>query len=255
MESIVTFHRIYPAAIPPMRADKSALGTLPTAAYQYCEAIRSASGFGWYVFPPTEIVLRWNGADVLHRVDGEWQALSSALLEDEFLEYWDTHAPPDLKGCSPPYLSSLFVPGIVQIWSGLLIGTAKDWAVLIRPPANVPQSAAFACYEGIVETDEFRPCPLFVNIRLLATDRDIVIPKMKPLFQVQPLPRVCYSDKVMKHAQSDGLEPPANGSGGMSEADWEGFRRTVRSVEPDRTDHETGSYGANVRRRGKNERT
>src|SRR5436190_10008403 len=133
MKNIVTFHRIYPAAIPPMRADKSALGTMPTAAYQYCEALRSASGFGWYVFPPADIHLRWNGTEVLYRMDDEWRTFSSVLLNEEYLDYWDQHAPADLKGRAPPYLTSLFVPGVVQIWSGLLVSTAKDWSVLIRP--------------------------------------------------------------------------------------------------------------------------
>jgi hypothetical protein len=251
LESIVTFHRIYPAATPPMRADKSALGTLPAAAYQYCEAIRAASAFGWYVFPPVDIRLKWDGADVLHEVDGEWRLLSSVHLDEEFLEDWDRYAPADLQGHAPPYLTSLFVPGVIQIWSGLLVSTAKDWGVLIRPLANAPQSRAFACYEGIVETDRFKPCPLFINIRLLSTDREIVIPRTQPLFQVQPLHRECYSEEALKYVEFEGLRPIVDGVGGMSKADWEGFRKTVRSVEPTRDEHGTGSYGANVRRRAK----
>ena len=37
------FHRVYPAAIAPMRADKAALGLMPTMAYRHCEAMRMAS--------------------------------------------------------------------------------------------------------------------------------------------------------------------------------------------------------------------
>ena len=43
----------------------------------------------------------------------------------------------------------------------------------IRPLANVPHSQAYASYEGIVEADWFKPLPLFINIRLLATERPI----------------------------------------------------------------------------------
>ena len=53
----IKFHRIYPAAIPPMRADKSALGLMPTMAYRHCEAMRMASSFGWYAFPAEEVRL------------------------------------------------------------------------------------------------------------------------------------------------------------------------------------------------------
>jgi len=76
-ESVVKFFRIVSAATPPMRADAAALGTLPAAAYQYCEAVRSASAFGWYVFPPEDIRLRWDGSEVLFFDEGEWRRLSS----------------------------------------------------------------------------------------------------------------------------------------------------------------------------------
>ena len=51
-ERTVTFYRAIPQSVEPMRADRSALGVIPTAAFQYCEALTSASAFGWYVFPP-----------------------------------------------------------------------------------------------------------------------------------------------------------------------------------------------------------
>ena len=252
MEDIIKFHRIFPAAVPPMRADESALGTLPTAAYQYCEAVRTASSFGWYVFPPTDIRLAWDGAETLYEADGEWHQLTSVHLGDGFLELWDTHAPANLKGRAPPYLSSLFVPGIIQIWSGLFVSSERDWSVLVRAPANIAQSHTFACYDGLIETDRFKPCPLFINIRLLSTEREIIIPKMKPLFQVQPIRRECYSDATLRDVAFE--KQMSDGFFGMSEADWDGFRSTIRSADPRDTDHQTGSYGASVRRRAKREK-
>jgi hypothetical protein len=245
MGEIITFHRVFPAAIAPMRADQSALGTLPAAAYQFCEAIRAASSFGWYVFPPVDIRLRWNGFEVLHLVDDEWRPLGSEHLGDEFLELWDAHVPPDLLGRAPPYISNLFVPGIVQIWSGLLVGSTDGWSILVRPPANMP-SSSYLCYEGLIETDRFKPCPLFVNIRLLSTDRDIVIPRTRPLFQVQPVRRESYADAILRDVEF------RTGEGfGLSPEDWAGFRKTIRSAVAGDTSHRAGSYGAAVRRRAK----
>ena len=51
----VKFHRVYPAAVPIMRADKAALGLMPTMAYRHCEPMRTASSFGWYAFPAEEV--------------------------------------------------------------------------------------------------------------------------------------------------------------------------------------------------------
>jgi hypothetical protein len=253
LRNVVTFHQIYPAAIPPMRADKSALGTLSAVSYQYCEAVRTASAFGWYVFPPTEIRLMWDGVDTYYFVDGDWIQLTSVLLGNGFLDYWDLHAPADLKGHAPPYLSQLLVPGVVQIWSGFLVGTTDDWAALVRAPANLPHNRRYACFDGLIETDRYKPCPLFINIQLISTDCEIVIPTTKPLFQLQPVRREAYSDDVLESAQLKGLEAGSDGRKGMADDDWDGFRRTTRSVDPTDARHRSGSYGARVRRRGKSE--
>lgn len=252
VQSVVTFHRVYPQALPPLRADKAALGTMPMAGFQYCEPSRLASAFGWYIFPAEDIQLRWDGVDVFHAVDGRWESLHSITLDETFGQYWDEHAPDDLKGCSPPFLSAIFVPGVVQIWSGLLISTAESWSVLIGPPANLAQSRSFACYEGIVETDSFRPCPLFVNIRLQSTDGEIFIPKSKPLFQVRPLLRQCYADHVFQHQEFDGLAPRDGSQGGMTPEDWNGYRSTVRRRNEAKL-RTPGSYGAARRKRAKQE--
>jgi hypothetical protein len=60
-DPIVTFFRFVPGCQLPMRADRAAAGTMPTRAFRYCEAMTSASGFGWYVFPPITFSLMWDG--------------------------------------------------------------------------------------------------------------------------------------------------------------------------------------------------
>src|ERR1041384_2460325 len=64
-EPLVTFFRAIPESFAPMRADRGALGVIPTAAFQYCEALTSASAFGWYVFAPMTFYLQWDGTDVI----------------------------------------------------------------------------------------------------------------------------------------------------------------------------------------------
>ena len=55
--SISQFYRLIPGCPTPRRADRSADGTLPLVAYRYCEAIASASAFGWYFYPPISFSL------------------------------------------------------------------------------------------------------------------------------------------------------------------------------------------------------
>ena len=254
MDRTVTFHRIYEAAIPPLRSDKAALGTLPSAAFQYCEPVRTASAYGWNIFPPRDIRLLWDGVDIFFHDEDEWCSFSSIHLDADFVDYWDTHAPQDLQGCAPPFLTNIFVPGVIQIWSGYLVSSAPDWSVLIGPIANVPESKSYACYEGIVETDVFQPCPLFINIRLLGTDREIFIPRDKPLFQVRPIRRDCYADSSLLHEEFVGLDPRTEEGGGMSQQDWDGYRSTIRRTDPTEESRSVGSYAAARRKRAKQER-
>lgn len=244
MNAPIRFHRLMGSAVLPMRADKSALGGIPAAAHQYCEALRTASGFGWYAFAPKNLELRWDGAQTLVKIGSEWSVLSS-VVDAEFAQRWKESAPEAVRDMVPPFLSQLFVPGVIQVWTGLLVETAPDWSVLIRPLANVTPSRSHACYEGIVETDWFRPVPLFINIRLLATDHVITIPRMQPLFQVQPVRREAYTTAL------DGAEVRSVPDGdALSEAQWAGLASTLRSVSPERP-HDIGRYGAEVRRRGR----
>jgi hypothetical protein len=245
----VTFYKVYTNAISPMRGDKSGLGMLPTMAYRHCEPVRTACAFGWYVFPPEDIFLRWNGADISYVEGNEWLPLAPAFLPN-FGDYWDKHAPKDMKGLAPPFLSPLPASGFVQIWSGLLCATRQGWSVLIRPPANIRGSHQYHCFEGLVEADDFRPFPLFVNIQLLATNEIIKINKVQPLFQVQPLMRETYGDAAHEMAELNGLAADAYDNPILSAADWAGYRNTIRVEAPNQAP-ESGRYTVATRKRGK----
>lgn len=241
---IVTFFRAIPESFEPMRADRSALGVIPTAAFQYCEALTSASAFGWYVFAPMTFYLQWDGTDVIwsHDETDTWFPLTMEHFPN-FAEHFDREAPEDIKGFAPPFLSRSFFPGVVQIWSGLFVKTAPDWSLLVRPPVNLPRSQTYECYEGILETDRWFG-PLFINIRLTATDRPIEINHKKPLLQVQPLMRETYAEKNLRSSHFvDSLSS-------LSPGDWDGYRQTV--VKPNRGHYRAvGAYAASVRKRGR----
>ena len=247
----VVFRKVYPAAIPPMRADKSALGTLPMMAFRHCEPVRAASSFGWYVFPPEDITLKFNGADVLILENGEWRPLLQAHLPG-FGAYWDAHAPAAMQGMAPPHVTLLPVPGMVQIWSGFLCSSMEGWSVLVRPIANTRGSHLYMPYEGIVESDRFKPFPLFINIQLVATDVAIEFRKIQPLFQVQPLMRETYGDRAHASRDESGLGAQ-EGDDPMTAQDWAGFRKAVRIEASDDAPPESGQYTVATRKRGKHE--
>ena len=238
---MVKFYRILPGSSFPQRADKSAGGTLPVRAYRYCEAIRTASAFGWYVFPPADFNLAWDGTDTIWKFEYEdsWTVLDSAQYPD-FIRTFNRHCPMDLSDAVPPFLTAGAEPGMVQIWSGLFASTEQNWSLLVRAPANLPKSNSYEHYEGIIETDKWFG-PLFINIRLTKTDVPITFDAGYPLMQVQPIQQYTYSDEVLESMEKvDGVED-------FTQDDWENYRNTI--TKPGRgLAREKGYYAKQVRR-------
>ena len=238
----VTFYRAIPDCRPPMRADPAALGTLPTRGFQYCEALRAASSFGWYVFPPIDFTLQWDGSQVIWTYDGAraWYPLTSAQFPG-YAKVFDRVAPERLRGFSPPFLTVLPEPGVIQLWTGFFIRSAENWSVLVRPPANLPRSLAFDQYEGIVETDRWFG-PLFTNLRLVKTDVPIRFSTETPLVQVQPLQRGTYAEEV-SNAFDLVAEPAA-----FPAAAWSSYEQSIVKPNLDPT-RMVAAYATLVRRR------
>ena len=239
---LVRFHRLIDTARPPQRADRAAGGTIPTRAARFCDAAVMASSFGYYVFPPLDFSLMWDGDDIFwsHAARPDWRLVELEPypgLSDAF----DRAAPADLAGSAPPFLTRMPEPGVVQIGSGLIAQTASDWSLLVRTVANMPMPGGMVAYEGIVETDRWFG-PLFSNFRLTRTHVPVHISTRLPLLQVQPLPRLLYTDDVLDTAEN-GCSLAEFGS-----AEWEGYRRTIAlpNRDPERA---LGGYAVAARKR------
>ncbi len=242
---IITFHRFVPQARLPQRADRAAAGTLPTRAYRFCEAVVSASAFGYYVFPPITFSLMWDGGtDVTWTYEGAegWQPLNVAQFPG-FRAHFDAEVPAEIREFSPPFLGVMKEPGIVQVWTGLVARTAPGWSTLVRPLANLPRSHGFDLFEGIVETDRWFG-PLFTNVRLTRTNTPVEFRSDFPFLQVQPIPRDVYGDAVLNNYE---LVPDLNG---LHPEDWDDYYETV--VRPNvQSNRPRGAYAIAARKRRK----
>jgi hypothetical protein len=238
---LASFFRMVPSARLPQRADRAAGGTMPTRAFRFCEALTTASAFGWYVFPPIGFKLMWDGSEVIWTYEGvtDWYPLTAAQFPD-FAGYFDRLAPADVKGFSPQFLASLVEPGIVQIWSGLVARTPPGWSLLVRAPANFVRNRGYECYEGIIETSRWFG-PLFINIRLTRTHHPIEFDPNFPLLQVQPVPQIAYGEALDRVEIIDSLAQ-------FGEAEWDAYRQTI--VRPNSDPHrKRGEYAVSVRKR------
>ena len=239
---LVQFYQMVPSDCPPRRADKSVGGVIPARALRYCEAITSASAFGWYVFLPMNFKVVWDGHDMLWTYPGvdEWLPLTrDAVQYPNFSRQFDQHAPDDVRGFCPPFLAPSIQPGQLQVWTGCIAKTAPGWSLLVRGVANLPRSQSYQMLEGIIETDNWFG-PLFDNIRILKTDVPIEFRSDIPFLQVQPIRKEVYGDKLLQNFNVKTMDE-------LSAEDWQAFHRTVvtPNVTPDR---KRGQYAVAVRK-------
>jgi len=239
---LVVFHRLIPSARLPQRADRSAAGSLPTRAFRYCEPSTSASGYGYYIFPPISFSLQWDGHDIIWTYDGapDWMPLKAVQFPG-FREQFDAVAPAEIREYSPPFLVSLQESGLLQLWTGIVARTAPGWSLLVRAPANVPRRGGYEPFEGIIETDRWFG-PLLTNIRLTKTDVPIDFSAEFPLLQVQPIPRQAYEEPTLNNYE---LLPELTQ---LSPEDWDDYYDTVvrphvQEVRP------RGQYASAARKR------
>jgi hypothetical protein len=241
-DPIVQFHQISSRGRAPMRADRSACGTLPVRAVRYCEALTSATAFGWWLFPPIGLELLWDGSEIFWRCDEapDWMPLLPSAQLPNYADEFDAVAPEALKGCSPPFLTALPEPGAVQLWTGLIAQTAPDWHLLVRAPANMPGAGGLCLFEGIIETDRWFG-PLFINMRFTRSHTPVRLRADYPLVQVQPLPRHVYSSDTLDRI---GITP---GPSELTQEHWDAYQATI--VEPNtKPNRPFGAYATTARK-------
>lgn len=218
---LIRFYQMIPGGRRPERADDAAAGTMPARAYRLCEAMRDASAFGWYLYPPIGFSVIWDGgSDMFWTYDGAdaWRLVGTVHFPG-FPEHFQRAAPSDLRPFVPPFLAALKDPGLLQIWTGFMARTKRGWSALVRAPANLAHSKAYDFLEGVIKTDSWFG-PLFTTIRVTRTNVPIEFKSEHPFLQIQPLHRaLCYE-------QLDSYEVVAD-MRGLTSDDWTAFRGTV----------------------------
>lgn len=239
---MIKFFSLIDSGFAPRKASRSANGTLPTSGYRYCEPIRTASSFGWYVYPPFDFWLMWDGAEIIWTIDDgdNWYPLANAVQFPGFADKFSAIAPKDVADYSPPFLTYGTDHDSLAIWTGQLVKTAPGFGVIVRTPVNLAWRNDFTAFEGVIETDRWFG-PLFTNIRIRKCDAPIIFRHTEPFLQVQPVPISLLRDTFKFEAEHHtGLES-------LSVEDWDAFRKTV--VRRMQTRSKLGEYAVETRKR------
>lgn len=241
----VEFYRLIQQGVPPKRAERSAAGYLPGRGMRYCDALTSATGYGYWVFPPMDIRLIWDGEQVFwsYGEDESWLPLtgtdSGAVQYPYYADEFDAAVPEFLRGYSPPFLTALPELGGVQMWTGLLAKTRPGWSLAVRSPVNLPGIPGVVSWEGIIETDLWFG-PLFTNFRITKTETPVYVRSQVPIIQVQPIPQLAYREETLSSfAVSDATD--------LADDDWQQLGK-VLLPHPNPTIRQ-GEYAVMVRKR------
>ncbi len=188
MTPLVSYFSLFGSGEMPRRADPSALGTLPTRAFRYCEAVRLASGAGQYLFPPAEVRLVWDGTRIAVSVgeDEDFAFVTDAVPFPGFPDSWLAVAPESCRHAPPAFITALPEPGLVQLSLGVIATAAAGWSLWIGPPANFPRPYPIEVMTGVVDPAIYRGL-LFINFRVTKTDEPVVIYADRPIVQVVPV--------------------------------------------------------------------
>lgn len=212
---------------------------------RYCDALTSATGFGYWVFPPMTIRLIWDGEQISwsEGEDYDWKPItatdSGSVQFPDYSDIFDDSVPDKLRGYAPPFLTAMPELGGVQIWSGLLVKTRPGWSLNVRSPVNLPQAPGLVAWEGIVETDVWLG-PLFNNFRILRTNEPVILRAEVPFIQAQPIPQLAYREENL-------ADFTCKEASAVTQPDW---NRLGEILLPS-IDHEErqGKYAVTVRKR------
>jgi len=212
---------------------------------RYCDALTSATGYGYWLFPPMDFRLLWDGDEVFwsYGDDETWLPVSGtdsgAVQFPHYAAAFDAMVPEELRGYSPPFLTPLRELGTVQMWTGLIARTRPGWSLSVRSPVNISAIPGLVTWEGIIETDLWFG-PLFTNFRLTKTDMPVHIRSEVPIVQVQPVPQLAYREETLAAFECSDVAD-------LTSADW-GQLGSVLLPHPNPVVRQ-GEYAVMVRKR------
>lgn len=192
-------------ARPPEPASPTVQGSLPSRSVQHCAPITDASGFGWYLFPPVDFALRFDGqalefARLAGNEPGTWQSLAGghplALDEEQrALQRAPDRFKADFDVFDSPQGQFWFIDAdpragnTCEITLAVTARTTPGWSLLIRQPGNWPHPPRHQVLEGVVDT-EWYGAKLPVIVRVPEPAHVVRFYRRLPIAVVQPVPRV-----------------------------------------------------------------
>ncbi|WP_157965791.1 DUF6065 family protein [Euzebya rosea] len=193
---LIELYQMMPGAPRPTPAGGSMVRNLPSKALRFCPPVVGATSLGWYVYPPMDFALRFDGQQTSWRdPEGTWHRVTPGEegIVPSWIEHYRTRYPAEfreqgLEEDTPGLFNAdPNAPNRVEMYSGVLVRTAPGWSTLVRGPANLPPRTDHTVFEGIIETGWWVSL-LPTIIELTTPGLDVEFRTHRPLAQLQLVP-------------------------------------------------------------------
>jgi hypothetical protein len=186
--------RLHPDGCKIAPADRTLRGTAPKGAVRWCGPFTHANKAGWWLFPPVDIDITWQGGQ-----EFEWDLHTPYSDADyhliRFLLDADREVSPDKwlgEGGRTKFTWGLVEEGVAQIWTGCIFETPPGWGLHIRSPVNCG-SHAFHVMEAVLETDWLQ-YDIWLNLAFHTPGERVELRRdaWPPVAQLVPIRREAY---------------------------------------------------------------
>jgi len=181
------------------KADPTVKGTAPFRAAAHCEPFRLASAIGWWIYPPCDFSIIWDGSDLrwLHENSSTWVTANSLTL-GHMASATELFTVSNEAASRLQAIVALPEPGYVQVWTGLTVESPDGWCSLVRSAPNFASHTSYDMLEGVIETDWWHG-PLLLNLRVRQTATPISFRRTRPMAAVMPVFRDHINSSQFSH--------------------------------------------------------
>ena len=186
--------RLHPDGCKIAPADRTLRGTANKAATRWCGPFTHANKAGFWLFPPVDIDITWQGGQ-----DFEWELHTPYTDVDRHLirflmDEGDEANPDKWSGAEgrTKFTWGLVEEGVVQMWTGCIFETPPGWGLHIRSPVNAGNDA-FHVMEAVLETDWLQ-YDIWLNLVFHHVGERVELRRESwpPVAQLVPVPRETY---------------------------------------------------------------
>lgn len=182
--------RLHPKSAIIKKAEKTLNGNANKSGIQFCRPYSSANSTGFWIFPPVDLDLMWDGEKCTYHLQEQWphteHDIVKSLVKDSDNVDVNKFAP--IEGRTKLTLGEV-ENNIVQLWTGCIFKTPPGWCLHVRSPINC-ETPDFRIMEGVLETD-WMYYDIWLNIVIKTKNKSIKLRKNEwpPIAQIIPIRR------------------------------------------------------------------